>query len=313
MIHPSTMAGPNWFTGSFGTTNPFQQNTSPFFRNTPFQGPQGGFGFGTNPFQNPTFGFGNPYQNPSFGFGTNPFQNPNLGFGNTPQFQNSINEIVRQTIPTIVSSFGYQPTTGFQPSFGTWNPTGFATPNGTWSFGTQFSNTPFSNDWQTQNIIGEIIRQTTNQTIQSFPQLNPGFGFNPQQQNIWNTSAQIAQQACWSACQTTCQAIITCAITCINQQNTPNAQQSFWNICIPICQQACQQVCQTVCQSVITCANTCINQQNPSFSFGTQNTPFNINTGNIPYFNPQNTPFSFTNPTPQFSFTPGIPTGVGAF
>src|SRR5215216_3620773 len=85
MIHPSTLAGPNWFTGSFGPNTPFQQN-NPFFRNTPFQGQQGGFGFGTNPFQNPFFG------------------------NNPAQYQNTINEFIRQTVPTAFSNIGFQPT-----------------------------------------------------------------------------------------------------------------------------------------------------------------------------------------------------------
>jgi len=310
MIHPSTLAGPNWFTGSFGTNNPFQQNTSPFFRNTPFQGQQGGFGFGTNPFQG---------QQGSFGFGTNPFQNPSFGFGNNPaQFQNTVNEFIRQTVPTPFSNYGFQPTNGFQSPTGNWNTTGFQAPTNPWSFGTQFQNTPFNN-WQTQGLFTELIRQTTNQVMQSFPQFNgtgtfqgtnwqnnPNFGTNPQQQNLWSTCAQICQQTCYATCQTVCQAIVTCATECINQQNTAftTNPQSIWNTCVQICQQACQQVCQTICQSVITGAVTTINQQNPSFNFNTQNTPF---------FNPQNTPFNFNTTAPQYSFTPGIPTGAGAF
>src|SRR5947209_20587982 len=95
MIHPSTMAGPNWFTGSIGTTNPFQQSSSPLFRNTPFQG--SGFGPGTNPFQNPSFGFG-----------------PQTG-----QIQNTINEVVRQALPSIVASLSTQPGNPFQTPFST--------------------------------------------------------------------------------------------------------------------------------------------------------------------------------------------------
>src|SRR5687768_4855125 len=123
MIHPSTMAGPNWFTGNIGTTNPFQQNSSPFFRNTPFQGQQGGFGPGNNPFQSQQFGFGT----------------------NTTQMQNPINEIVRQTVPTILASFGIQPSGGFQNllgqqgQFGSPSPFGFQIPSGPAQFGPQFS------------------------------------------------------------------------------------------------------------------------------------------------------------------------------
>ena len=211
MIHPSTLAGPNWFTGSFGTNNPFQQNTSPFFRNTPFQGQQGGFGFGNNPFQNPSLGFGN----------------------NPAQFQNTINEIIRQTLPTAFTNFGFQPTNGFQtpsygwnpngfqtPTFG-WNPNGFQTPTNTWTFGNQFQNTPFNN-WQTQSFFTELIRQTTNQVLQSFQQLNQTSFSNPQQQQIWNTCVQICQQACYASCQPVCQAIVTCAVEAVNQQNPNN-------------------------------------------------------------------------------------------
>jgi hypothetical protein len=311
MIHPSTLAGPNWFTSNFGTTNPFQQNTNPFFRNTPFQGQQGGFGFGNNPFQNPTFGFG-----------TNP-----------TQIQNTISEIVRQTVPTLFSSFGFQPTNGFQTPFVNWNTTGFPTTTNNWTFGTQFQNTPFSNwqtqntpfnnNWQIQNTFNELIRQTVNQTIQNLQQFTPTSYFQgtPQQQNLWNTVLQICQQTCYVACQTTCQAIVTACTESVNQQNTSFSNinpQNFWNICFQLCQQACQQVCQSVCQAVITS----VNQQNPSFSFNQPNTPFsfntpnipfNVNTQNTPYFTPQNTPFNVTNSAPQFGFTPGIPTGAGAF
>jgi hypothetical protein len=292
MIHPSTLAGPNWFTGSFGTNNPFQQNTSPYFRNTPFQGQQGGFGFGNSPFQG---------QQGGFGFGNNPFQGQLGGFGSNPaQFQNTINEIIRQTVPTGFTGLGFQPTNGFQtPTFG-WNSNGFQTPTNTWTLGTQLQNTPFNN-WQTQSFFTELIRQTTNQVLQSLPQLNQtGLyqGTNPQQQQFWNTCVQVCQQACYWSCQPVCQAIVTCAVEAVNQQN-PNNQtniQNIWNTCVQICQQACQQVCQTVCQSVITTAITTTNQQTTPFGFTQQNTPFNINTS-----------------APQYSFTPGIPTGVGAF
>jgi hypothetical protein len=313
MIHPSTLAGPNWFTGSFGTNNPFQQNTSPFFRNTPFQGQQGGFGFGNNPFQNPSLGFGN----------------------NPAQFQNTINEIIRQTVPTPFTNLGFQPTNGFQtPTFGWntngfqtqpfgWNTSAFQTPTNTWSFGNQFQNTPFNN-WQTQSYFTELIRQTTNQVLQSFQQLSQTSPSNPQQQ-LWNTCVQICQQACYASCQPVCQAIVTCAVEAVNQQN-PNNQsniQNIWNTCVQICQQACQQVCQTVCQCVITTLVTTTNQQNQTLNFTQQNTPYGFTQQNNPFsftqpntpfnFATQNTPFNINTSAPQYSFTPGIPTGVGAF
>jgi len=330
MIHPSTLAGPNWFTGSFGPNNPFQQNTSPFFRNTPFQGQQGTFGFGANPFQG---------QQSTSGFGANPFQNPFIG--NSPgQFQNTINEIIRQTVPTAFTSFGYQPTNGFQTPTFNWNTNGIQMPFNNGTFGPQLQNTPFSN-WQTQSFFNELIRQTTNQVMQSFPQFsqtspyqgtnwqnNPNLGTNPQQQ-LWNNCAQICQQSCYWSCQAVCQTIVSCAIECINQQNTtlntnnPTNIQNIWNTCVQICQQACQQICQTICQSVITCATTIINQQNPTFGFNQQTTPFNFTQQNTPFglttpnmpfnFNNQNTPYNFNATAPQFSFTPGIPTGAGAF
>src|SRR5437879_5333250 len=102
MIHPSTMAGPTGFTAGFGTPNPFQQTISPFIRSTPFQGV--GFGPGTTPFQNQPLGFGNQ----------------------TAQMQNTINEIVRQTIPTALASIGFQPTGTLPGTFGF--PTSFGTP-----------------------------------------------------------------------------------------------------------------------------------------------------------------------------------------
>jgi hypothetical protein len=270
MIHPSTMAGPNWFTGSFGTTNPFQQPNTPFFRNTPFAGSQGGFTPGSSLFQNPTFGFG-----------TNP-----------SQIQNAINEISRQAIPTVLASFGLPPNSGYQTPFGFSSPMGFQ--NTSWSIGS-----PITGDWQ--NGINEMIRQTTNQAFQSTLQQTspfyaagttpftgtPGtFGTNWQQQNVGNLIVQICQQACIQTCQTICQAAITCANVSLNAQNltqgtffsTPNTvfgnnqQQSLWNFIGQICQQACQQACQTICQAVITCANA-LSSQNL-----TQGTPFTTPT-----------------------------------
>jgi hypothetical protein len=338
------MAGPNWFTGSFGTTNPFQVSSSPFFRNTPFQGFQGGFGPGNSPFQNQPFGIS----------------------PNTTQIQNTISEIVRQTIPTILASYGFQPTSGFQTSFGFQTPIGFSSPTSSFQFGSPFSSMPNNYNWQNPSFFTEIIRQATNQAIQNIAQQNPTlfstgsmgwnqpftgmgtgfnwtsntFGINPQQQNLWNFIGQICQQACQQACQTIIQAVTTTASQCINQisqntqinqsQNTPfniatpfginpQLQQNLWNLTGQICQQACQQACQTIIQAVTTTANECINQinQTQSGSFNTQNTPFStqstaFSSQNTP-FSTSNTPFFYNNTTPQFGFTPGIPTGAGAF
>jgi hypothetical protein len=142
MIHPSTMAGPNWFTGSFGTTNPFQQNSASFFRNPTFPSPQGGFGPGSSPFTSQTFGYGTTMT----------------------QLQNQINEITRQTIPTVLASyglptafgpqtpftsqtsFGPQGTFGFQTPFTLQSPSVFPTPFG---FQTPFGSTQFGSQFQT--------------------------------------------------------------------------------------------------------------------------------------------------------------------
>jgi hypothetical protein len=326
------MAGPNWFTGSFGMTNPFQTNNSPFFRNTPFQGFQGGFGPGNTTFQNQPFGIS----------------------PNTTQFQNTINEIVRQTIPTILASYGFQPTSGFQTSFGSQTPIGLSSPMSSFQFGSPFASTP-NNNWQNPSYFTEMIRQATNQAIQNLTQQNPamfttgslgwnqpfsgtGTGFNwtsnafgisqqqQQQQNLSNAVGQICLQACQQTCQTIIQAVTACASQCISQmsqsQNTPfgitQQQQNLWNITGQICQQACQQACQTIVQAVTTCANECISQinQTQSGAFNPQSIPFSTQST---AFSPQNTPFTTSstpflfNTTPQFGFTPGIPTGAGAF
>jgi len=284
------MAGPNWFTGSFGTTSPFQQTSSTFFRNTPFGG--GGFGPGNTPFSNPSFGFS----------------------GSTFPFQNMIQEIVRQTVPQSLASAGF-PTTGFQTAFGTPGP--FSSPN-PWSFPTPTGPTAFgfpfqTSEWQNPGLFSEIIRQATNQAIQTTWPSN-ATGFNPfasspttpyfglgttgQQQNLPISILQICQQACQSIGQTLCQAVITGVTESLNtqsfsqntpfsgfgfnpqQQNTPFSgfgfnpqQQNIWNLCAQICQQACLQVCTTVCQTVAACVNECLNTQNasPNAPFGTPN------------------------------------------
>jgi hypothetical protein len=215
MIHPSNMAGPNWFTGSFGTTNPFQQANTPFFRSTPFLGSQGGYG---------------PGSNLSFGIGTNP-----------SQIQNTINEITRQTIPTVLSSFGLQPNLGYQTPFGFSSPTGF--PNAPWS-----TLNPMTGDWQ--NNINEMIRQTTNQAFQSaWQQTAPfsGMGTSP----FTGTPGTLGTN--WQ-------------------------QQNLGNYIAQVCQQACQQTCQTLCQAVITAANVALSAQTQTQGtlFNTQNTPFGI-------------------------------------
>jgi hypothetical protein len=286
MIHPSTMAGPNWFTGSFGTTHPFQSSGSPFFRNTPFQGPSGGFGPGNNPFQNQTFGFG----------------------GSPLPFQNVINEIISQTVPTTLASFGI-PTSGYQPSFGPQTSFGYQTsfgPQGSfgfsspWNFPNQAGPGPFGSSFQNSNWLNpsfftEIIRQATNQAIQNPWQSNmtsfspfasspsqPFFGFSPTgtSQELTNFIGQICQQACQQACATLIQAVTACVNECTNAQNTPSTfgtnwqQQNIGNVIGQICQQACQATCQTVCQAVFTCVNETLNAQNRS-----SNIPFGAPTG----------------------------------
>jgi hypothetical protein len=268
MIHPSTMAGPNWFTGSFGTTNPFQQNTS-FFRNTPFGGQQGGFGPGINPFQSQPMGFGTT----------------------TMQLQNTINEIVRQTVPTILANCGIQPnnmqgTFGFQTGInpgqiGFSTPFGFQTPTGPAQFGPQFqsstwtSPSPFVTDYQTQiqnqiqqqAYVAEMIRQATQQAIQSLTQQIPGI---------------LTQGLSWQG--TTSQpysGIGTMAFTGPQNAFTTHQQQqqNLWNLI------------NQVTQAVTQCVLASLTQQNQ-----TQNTPYNLNIG-----------------SPQSSVTPGIPTGAGVF
>jgi len=320
MIHPSTMAGPNWFTGSYGATNPFQQTSSAFFRNTPFGGPQGGFGPGNNPFQTQQFGFGT-YSTP---------------------MQNMINEVIRQTVPTTLASFGIP--TGYQTSFGP-SSMGFQFPTGPAQFGPQFQTSAWNaftmnpdwqnQNWQNQSMVAEMIRQVTNQAIQNTLAQNPmlfslygnpmsNIGTNPQQQNLANTITQVCQQCCQMACQSIYQAVFTCVSECLNQTNSPFQQtnpnqtnwqqQNLWNYCLQVCQTAFQTTCQTICQAVATCVNECLSQQNraQSTQFSMmQNNPFSTMQNNP--FRTQTTPFNYSNVTSQYGATTGIPTGAGAF
>jgi len=274
MIHPSTMAGPTGLTAGFGTTNPFQQNLSTFIRSTPFQ--TSGFGPGINPFQSQPFGFGNQ----------------------GAQVQNTINEIVRQTIPSVLANYGipsngsFQSQFGFPTSFGTPTPFGLQTP-----FGSQqtFGSTPFGQQFQpgdpfqTQGFISELIRQSTTQALQNLGQQNPmlfgqgtmgttqsffgtpntfGISQQQQQQQYLNQVAQCCQQVA----QCTAQNIVQCGL---GQNPTFVAQ---------------------CCQAVVATLSQCLLQANPTqFQSAGFNTPFSLNN------------------TPQFGVSPGIPTGVGAF
>jgi len=296
MIHPSTMAGQNLFTAGFGTTNPFQQNNSPFFRNTPFQG--GGFGPGNNPFQGQPFGLGNQ------------------------TIQNTINEILRQSLPSIVANFNNVPNGTFQTPFTSTTPfgsqgqfgfqTGFG-PQG--NFGSQISagpqgqfgfQTPFGNQGQfgltgaigTQGLFGpqfqtgfgdqnplqnpntfsQLVQQATTITLQSLNQQIPGL-FSQSlpgqtQTNILNTVAQV------------CQAVASCCCYCVAACLTPLYQgqnpQAFVNFVA--------QACQTVALACCTCVASSLLSSNQS-----QGIPFNLNA------------------TSPFGTPIGIPTGVGAF
>jgi len=274
MIHPSTMAGPTGLTAGFGTTNPFQQNLSPFIRSTPFQ--TSGFGPGTTPFQSQPFGFGNQ----------------------GAQVQNTINEIVRQTIPSVLANYGIQPNGSFQSQFGF--PTSFGTP-GSFGLQTPFGSqqslgaTPFGQQFQpgdpfqNQGFFSELIRQSTTQALQNLTQQNPflfgqgnlgpnqssfgtpntfGIPQQQQQQQYLNQVAQCCQQV--TSCLT--QALVQCGLA----QNANFVAQ------------CCQQVISSLAQCLLQFGPTQI--QSAAFS-----APFNLNN------------------TPQFGVTPGIPTGVGAF
>jgi len=262
MIHPSTMAGPTGLNAGFGTTNPFQQNLSPFIRSTPFQ--TSGFGPGTTPFQSQPFGFGNQ----------------------GPQVQNTINEIVRQTIPSVLANYGMQPNGSFQSQFGFPTNLGFQQTLGNTPFGLQFQpGDPFQN----QGFFTELIRQSTNQALQNLTQQSPflfgqgnlgsnqtffgtpntfGISQQQQQQQYLNQVAQCCQQV--TSCLT--QALVQCGLA----QNANFVAQ------------CCQQVISCLAQNLLQFGQTQI--QSAAFS-----APFNLNN------------------TPQFGVTPGIPTGVGAF
>jgi len=265
MIHPSTLAGPTGLTAGFGTPNPFQQNISPFIRSTPFQ--TSGFGPGTTPFQNQPFGFGNQ----------------------GAQVQNTINEIVRQTIPNVLANYGIQPTGTFQNQFGFPTNFGFPQTNGSTPFGpTQFQpGDPFQN----QGFISELIRQSTTQALQNLGQQTPffngqgtfgptqqffgpqnTFGINPQQQQQQQYLSQVAQ-CCQQVAQCTAQNLLQCGLG----QNPGFVAQC--------------------CQAVTSCLAQCLLQFSPTQQI--QSTGFNV-------------PFNLNN-TSQFGVTPGIPTGAGAF
>lgn len=272
MIHPSTMAGPTGLTAGFGTTNPFQQNLSTFIRSTPFQ--TSGFGPGTTPFQSQPFGFGNQ--------GT--------------QVQNTINEIVRQTIPTVLANYGIQPNGSFQGQFGF--PTSF-NPPGTYGLQTPFGfqqtigNTPFGLPFpsgelfQNPGFISELIRQSTNQAFQNLGLQTPNlFGqttLGPNQTFFGNPTAfgiSQPQQAYLNQVAQCCQQATSCVTQAILQSGL-GQNPGFVAQC---------------CQQVISCLAQCLLQGNPTQL---------QNTGYTPSFNLNN--------TPQFGVSPGIPTGAGAF
>jgi len=262
MIHPSTMAGPTGLTAGFGTTNPFQQNLSTFIRSTPFQ--TSGFGPGTNPFQSQPFGFGNQ----------------------GAQVQNTINEIVRQTIPSVLGNYGIPSTGSFQGQFGFPTTFGFPQTIGSTPFGMQQFQP--GDGFQNQGFIAELIRQSTTQALQNLGQQNPylfgqgnlgttqsffgtpntfGSPQQPQQQYL-NQVAQCCQQVA----QCTAQNLVQCGL---GQNPTFIAQ---------------------CCQAVVATLSQCLLQANPTqFQSAGFNTPFSLNN------------------TPQFGVSPGIPTGVGAF
>lgn len=276
MIHPSTMAGPTWFPGSFGTTNPFQQNTQQLFRSTPFQGPQVGFGIGTTPFQ------GQP-------------------------IQSAIDQIVRQTLPGFLGNIGIQPTVPFQ------SPIGFQTPvglQGQFGIPSPFGIpgvTDFQNP-QAQGYALELVRQVTNQALQNLYQQSPtpygqpflGLGTTPFTGvlNQFGGGPQQEQQRQFLnfVCQV-CNIVAACCEACLVQQTQTQGvyggfspqqeqQRQFLNLC-------CQ-----VCRTVATCCQICLVQLSQG-----QSVPLNV----------LNTPFATNNITSQFGVTPGIPAGVGAF
>jgi hypothetical protein len=291
MIHPSTMAGPNWLGNSFGTT-PFSQNLS-LFRSTPFQGST--FAPGTNQF--PT----------SFGFG------PQQSW----PIQNTINEITRQVLPTVLANYGFSPNLltnalpfqtpfGPQGQFGLQGAIGYPQTLGLTPFGTPFQNGfgDFQTVLQNPTLLAELARQSTNLALQTIGQQVPGqffpnafgqpttgfgtltglgtpftatgmssfgtpglFGIQPQQQ-LLNTIAQV------------CQNVTSCVGQCLVQFCQSQG--------IPFNPSIVAQCCQTVA----TCVAQCLVQMAQG-----QSTPLNTNLSS----------------TPQFSVSPGIPTGAGAF
>lgn len=267
MIHPSTMAGPNLFASGLGT-NPFQPGISPFLRSTAFPG--GGFGFGPTPFPGQPFGFG----------------------GQTTQ--NTISEIVRQTVPQALASCGLLPGGITQSAFGFPGTTGFQTPFGPTQFGPQlpFGGFDPQSSLQTPGLISEIARQTATLALQNLGQQYPallsqgltgqfqpgfgqgttpwgtpqGFGTNFQQQNLPNAIAQC------------CQAAASCVTSCLAQFCQTQG--------VPLNPNLVTQCCQVVTSCVASCL--------------------------LQLCQAQSAPFSLNN-TSQFGISSGIPAGVGAF
>jgi hypothetical protein len=252
MIHPSTMAGPNWFSANLGMTNPFQQGTTPFLRTTPFQGSQGGYGPGNTPFQTQPFTTGT----------------------NMMQMQNTINEIIRQTVPRVLASCGIQPSGAFQSSYGFQSPFGFQGQGGPTPFGQPFQ-TPMYGDWQTQIAIQEIARQATNQAIQNIAQQNPWLFAQGISGTNWQT-----------------------------QQPFLGQQQNLVNLI--------GQVCQAVTTSVIECLTQSNITQGTPFNIGAGQFTGQQWFGQQPTFG-QQPPLNLGSTQPQYGFTSGMTAGVGAF
>jgi len=322
MIHPSTMAGTNWFTTGVGTTNPFQQSGSPIFRSTPFQG--SGIGPGTNPFQSQQFGT------------------------QTAQIQNTINEVLRQAFPSILASLGSLPGYGFQNTltssgpFGQQGPFGFQTftsPQGQLGVQTPFTTqgqmgfqtpigvpgqlglqtpigvpgqlglqtpmglqgllgiqNPFGsqmlagpaqfqtgywdqNPLQNPNTFWELVRQSTNLTLQSLNQQIPGLSqglLGQGQTPLQNVVAQVCQTLAYACCYTVAATLLPLGQT----QPQPN----FLNYVAQVSQTVALACCHTVAATLIS-----------SNQAQAQGIPFNLNNA------------------PQFTGIPGIPTGAGAF
>jgi len=326
MIHPSNMAGTNWFTSGIGTTNPFQQSGSPFFRSTPFQG--SGIGPGNNPFQSQQFGT------------------------QTAQIQNTINEVLRQAFPSILASLGGLPGYGLQNMitssgpFGQQGPLGFPTftsPQGQLGFQTPFNTpgqmgfqtpigvpgqlglqTPFGpqgllgmqnpiglqgllgaqspfgsqtltgpaqfgtqsqtgswdpNSLQNPNTFWELVRQSTNLTLQSLSQQIPGLSqglLGQGQTPLQNVIGQVCQTLAYTSCYT--------VAACLTPLGQTQPQPNFLNYVA----QVSQTVALACCYSVVATLTSSNQAQ-------AQGIPFNLNNA------------------PQFTGIPGIPTGAGAF